>query len=187
MEKQKRNFNPRRGKRAPMQNYNEPRPELTPAKPNTLRIIPLGGMEEVGRNMTVFEYNQDIVILDMGLQFPEEDMPGIDYVIPNTEYLKGKEKNIKAVIFSHGHLDHIGAAPILLKKLNYPEVIGRPLTLEMIKHRMEDFERGGSKKLKTLYIKDLKDRVNLGNFALSFFQIDHAIMDAVGVILETPV
>jgi ribonuclease J len=83
---------------------------------NTLRIIPLGGCEEVGRNMTVFEYGQDIIILDMGLQFPEEDMPGIDYVIPNTEYLKGKEKNIKAVIFSHGHLDHIGAAPILLKK-----------------------------------------------------------------------
>ncbi|MDO8623724.1 MAG: hypothetical protein Q7R52_05760, partial [archaeon] len=63
---------------------------------NNLKIIPLGGCEEVGRNMTVFEYNQDIVILDMGIQFPEEDMPGIDYVIPNTEYLKGKEKNIRA-------------------------------------------------------------------------------------------
>ncbi|MFI5205399.1 MAG: ribonuclease J, partial [Candidatus Paceibacterales bacterium] len=157
------------------------------AKENTLRIIPLGGCEEVGRNMTVFEYGQDIVILDMGLQFPEEDMPGIDYVIPNTEYLKGKEKNIKAVIFSHGHLDHIGAAPILLKKLNYPQSIGRPLTLEMIKHRMEDFDKTSSKKLKTTYIKDLKDKVSLGNFQLSFFQIDHAIMDAVGVILETPV
>ncbi|OGZ68815.1 MAG: hypothetical protein A3D44_01965 [Candidatus Staskawiczbacteria bacterium RIFCSPHIGHO2_02_FULL_42_22] len=152
-----------------------------------MRIIPLGGCEEVGRNMTVFEYNHDIVILDMGLQFPEEDMPGIDYVIPNTEYLKGKEKNIKAVIFSHGHLDHIGAAPILLKKLNYPQVIGRPLTMEMIKHRMEDFEKGSSKKLNTTYIKDLKDTVGLGNFLLKFFQIDHAIMDAVGVILETPV
>src|SRR3989344_4284013 len=76
---------------------------------DNLKIIPLGGCEEVGRNMTVFEYGQDIVILDMGLQFHEEDMPGIDYVIPNVEYLKGKEKNIKAVIFSHGHLDHIGA------------------------------------------------------------------------------
>jgi mRNA degradation ribonuclease J1/J2 len=74
---------------------------------NNLKIIPLGGCEEVGRNMTCFEYGQDIVILDMGLQFPEEDMPGIDYVIPNVEYLKGKEKNIRGVIFSHGHLDHI--------------------------------------------------------------------------------
>lgn len=137
--------------------------------------------------MTVFEYGNDIIILDMGIQFPEEDMPGIDYVIPNTEYLKGKEKNIRAVIFSHGHLDHIGAAPILVKKLGNPLVIGRPLTLEMVKHRMEDFDRNSSKKLKTLYIKDLKETHALGAFTLKFFQIDHAIMDAVGVILETPV
>jgi len=154
---------------------------------NNLKIIPLGGCEEVGRNMTVFEYGRDIVILDMGLQFPEEDMPGIDYVIPNVEYLKGKEKNIKAVIFSHGHLDHIGAAPILLRKLNNPQIIGRPLTIEMIKHRVEDFERNSSKKLKTTYIKSLGQKINLGNFNVSFFQIDHTIMDAVGVILETPV
>lgn len=170
-------------------NYSETKPaQAKPWQPeNSLKIIPLGGCEEVGRNMTVFEYGQDIVILDMGLQFPEEDMPGIDYVIPNTEYLKGKEKNIKAVIFSHGHLDHIGAAPILLKKLNYPQSIGRPLTLEMIKHRMEDSDRTSSKKLKAVYIKSLDEKINLGNFKLSFFQIDHAIMDAVGVILETPV
>ncbi|MSU60569.1 MAG: ribonuclease J [Candidatus Staskawiczbacteria bacterium] len=154
---------------------------------DTLKIIPLGGCEEVGRNMTVFEYGQDIVILDMGLQFPEEDMPGIDYVIPNTEYLKGKEKNIKAVIFSHGHLDHIGAAAILLKKLDGPPIIGRPLTLEMIKHRLEDSDKGSSKKLNATIIKSLEDKIDLGNFKLSFFAIDHTIMDAVGVILETPV
>lgn len=154
---------------------------------NALKIIPLGGCEEVGRNMTVFEYGQDIVILDMGIQFPEEDMPGIDYVIPNIEYLKGKERNIKAVIFSHGHLDHIGAAPILLRKLGNPQIIGRPLTIEMIKHRQEDFDRNSSKKLKVVYVKSLSDKFNFGEFRLSFFQIDHAIMDAVGVILETPV
>ena len=187
MQKQRRSYNPHQRKSASAQNYGAAQTELTPAKPNTLRIIPLGGCEEVGRNMTVFEYNNDIVVLDMGLQFPEEDMPGIDYVIPNTEYLKGKEKNIKAVIFSHGHLDHIGAAPILLKKLNYPQIIGRPLTLEMIKHRLEDFDKGSSKKLKASYIKSLDEKVSLGAFTLSFFQIDHTIMDAVGVILETPV
>lgn len=153
---------------------------------NALRIIPLGGCEEVGRNMTVFEYGQDIVVLDMGLQFPEEDMPGIDYVIPNVEYLKGKEKNIRAVVFSHGHLDHIGAAPILLKKLGNPQIIGRPLTLEMVKHRVEDTYRGTAKKLKTTYVQDLNQKINLGAFNLKFFQIDHTIMDAVGVILETP-
>ena len=154
---------------------------------DNLRIIPLGGCEEVGRNMTVFEYGQDIVLLDMGLQFPEEDMPGIDYVIPNTEYLKGKEKNIRGVIFSHGHLDHIGAAPILLNKLNNPQIIGRPLTIEMVKHRVEDTYHGASKKLRTTYIKDLQQKFNLGVFTLSFFAIDHSVMDAIGVILETPV
>ena len=154
---------------------------------NNLRIIPLGGCEEVGRNMTVFEYGNDIVILDMGLQFPEEDMPGIDYVIPNIAYLKGKEKNIRGVIFSHGHLDHIGAAPILLQKLGNPQIIGRPLTLEMVKHRVEDTYRGSAKKLKTIYIKDIQQKIQLGAFTLKFFQIDHTIMDAVGVILETPV
>src|SRR3990167_2952098 len=104
---------------------------------NTLKIIPLGGCEEVGRNMTVFEYADDIIILDMGLQFPEEDMHGIDYIIPNVSCLKGKEKNVKAVIFSHGHLDHIGAAPILLEKLGYPIIVARPLTLALVKHRQE--------------------------------------------------
>ena len=154
---------------------------------NNLRIIPLGGCEEVGRNMTVFEYGNDIVLLDMGLQFPEEDMPGIDYVIPNVEYLKGKEKNIRGVIFSHGHLDHIGAAPILLQKLGNPQIIGRPLTLEMVKHRVEDTYRGSAKKLKTIYIKDIQQKIQLGAFTLKFFRIDHTIMDAVGIILETPV
>ncbi len=122
----------------------------------SLKIIPLGGCEEVGRNMTVFEYGSDIVILDMGLQFPEEDMPGIDYVIPNAEYLKGREKNIRAVVFSHGHLDHIGAAPILLRKLGNPQIIGRPLTIEMVKHRVEDTYHGASKKLKAIFIIDLQ-------------------------------
>jgi hypothetical protein len=91
--------------------------------PRMLRIIPLGGQEEVGRNMTVFEYGDDIVIIDMGMQFPEEDMPGIDYIVPNVDYLKGKEHKIRGVLFTHGHLDHIGAAPILLKQLKYPTVI----------------------------------------------------------------
>jgi len=153
---------------------------------NELKIIPLGGCEEVGRNMTVFEYGKDIVILDMGLQFPEEDMPGINYVIPNINYLRGKEKQIKAVIFSHGHMDHIGAAPILLKKLGNPLIIGRPFTLDMVKYRMEDFDKESSKKIKTIYVKDIKKNIKLGAFTLKFFPVDHAIMDAVGIILETP-
>lgn len=151
-----------------------------------LRIIPIGGCEEVGRNMTIFEYGNDIVIHDMGLQFPEENMPGIDYIIPNTKYLEGKEKQIRGVVFSHGHLDHIGAAPLLLEKLGYPPVISMPLTLAMIKHRMEDYKKGSSKQLKTIEVKGLKDRVALGAFTLGFFQVEHSIMDAIGTIIETP-
>jgi len=151
-----------------------------------LHIIPLGGMEEVGKNMTIFEYGNDIIILDMGLQFPEEGMHGIDYIIPNISYLKGKEKNVKAVIFSHGHLDHIGAAPILLERLGYPTILGRPLTLAMVKHRQEDYKPKSTNLLKVLPIKDIKNRFSFGVFKISFFQVDHSIMDAVGVILETP-
>jgi len=151
-----------------------------------LRIIPLGGCEEVGRNMTVFEYGQDIVILDMGIQFPEEDMPGIDYIIPNVKYLAGKEKKIRGVIFSHGHLDHVGAAPILLEKLGNPTIIGRDLTLAIIKHKQEDYQPKSAQYLKMIPIKNMQDPIRLGRFTVRFFQVEHSIMDAMGVILETP-
>ncbi|MBD3311102.1 MAG: RNase J family beta-CASP ribonuclease [Candidatus Magasanikbacteria bacterium] len=155
-------------------------------KKGVLRIIPLGGCEEVGRNMTVFEYEGDIVILDMGLQFPEEDMPGIDFIIPNVKYLESKSKKIRGVIFSHGHLDHIGAAPILLEKLGNPPIIGRDLTLALVKHKQEDYKKNSSKKLKTIRIEKISDVIKLGKFKIKFFQVEHSIMDAVGVIVETP-
>lgn len=156
------------------------------APADRLRIIPVGGCEEVGRNMTIYEYGEDIIILDMGIQFPEEDMLGIDYIIPNIEYLRGKEKNIRGVIFSHGHLDHIGAAPILLERLGNPTIIGRNMTLAMVKHRVEDYKPNSSKLLKTVLIKGLEDKLQLGIFKISFFQVEHSIMDAVGVIISTP-
>ncbi|HEY4518988.1 MAG TPA: MBL fold metallo-hydrolase, partial [Candidatus Paceibacterota bacterium] len=81
-----------------------------------LRVFALGGLEEVGRNMSVLEYGDNILIIDMGLQFPEEDMPGIDYIIPNTSYLRGKEKNIVGVIITHAHYDHIGGIPHLIPR-----------------------------------------------------------------------
>jgi ribonuclease J len=158
-----------------------------PVAKNRLRIIPLGGNEEVGRNMTVFEYEQDIVIVDMGVQWPEEDMPGVDYIVPNVDYLKGKEDRIRGVIFTHGHLDHIGAAPILLKQLNYPPCIGRDFTLALIKHKVEDQEKGAAARLKFVRIKELTDTLRLGeNFEASFFEVEHSIMDAIGIVLKTP-
>lgn len=152
----------------------------------TLRIIPIGGCEEVGRNMTIFEYENDIVIIDIGIQFPEEDQHGIDYIIPNTKYLEGKEKNIRGVIFTHGHLDHIGAAPIVLEKLGNPLIVSRPLTLALIKHRQEDYKKGSASKLKMITVKTVNDVVRLGKFSAKFFQVEHSIMDSMGVVLETP-
>ena len=159
--------------------------DLPPAG-NHLRIIPLGGQEEVGRNMTVFEYGDDIVIVDMGVQWPEEDMPGVDFIVPNVNYLRGKEKRIRGVIFTHGHLDHIGGAPILLKQLGYPPIIGRDFTLALIKHKVEDHEQGAASRLKVIRIGVTNETIRLGAFETRFFDVEHSIMDAIGIALLTP-
>lgn len=161
-------------------------PDVPAIDKSLLRIIPLGGQEEVGRNMTVFEYGEDIVIIDMGMQFPEEDMPGIDYIVPNVDYLKGKEHKIRGVLFTHGHLDHIGAAPILLKQLNYPTIIGRDFTLALIKRKVEDEDKGAARHLRAIRVQSLQDRIKLGVFEVRFFEVEHSIMDAMGIALVTP-
>lgn len=155
-----------------------------PLAANKLRIIPIGGCEEVGRNMTVFEYGNDIIILDMGLQWPEEDMPGIDYIIPNIEYLKGKEKNIRGVIITHGHYDHIGAIPHLIPKLGHPTIYGSPLTLGIIAKRQEDFKGEAALKLKSVTVDN---KLVLGKFRISFFGVSHNIPGSFGVVIDTPV
>ncbi len=189
-ERLKRNFSDRQRHQS-HQNYysraNENRQPTQRYDGGVLKIIPLGGCEEVGRNMTVFEYGNDIVVIDIGLQFPEEDMPGIDYVIPNTDYLRGKEKKIRAVIFTHGHLDHIGAVPFIVEKLGNPILIGSNLTIHMIKARVEDYHKGGAKNLKTKIVNDYNQRLSLGKFIFQAFPVSHSIMDAMGIILETPV
>jgi ribonuclease J len=198
-EKQKPNFYKDRNKRRPNQSshlegsfYTHESHQATKniqkigASDDSLKIYPLGGQEEVGRNCTVFEYGEDIIILDMGLQFSDEDMPGIDYIVPNISSLRGKEKRIRGVVFSHGHLDHIGAAPILLDQLGNPPIIGRKLTLAMIRHRQEDYKKGSAKNLKAINIESLNQKINLGKFQISFFQVEHSIIDAVGVIIKTP-
>ncbi|MBI5733642.1 MAG: ribonuclease J [Candidatus Kerfeldbacteria bacterium] len=180
----KPNFNRPRGL---LNRYTRPGPQSI-SKNNDLsklRIIPLGGQEEVGRNMTIFEYGQDIVILDMGMQFPEEDMPGIDYIIPDIRYLQGKEKNIRAVILSHGHLDHIGAVPHILPKLGWPAVYSTKLTLALVRKRLEESQQ--NRFLKAYEIKSTKEQFTFGNIRVNFFDVTHSIMDAVGVVIQTPV
>ncbi len=147
-----------------------------------LTIIPLGGNEEVGRNMSIFEYEDDIVIIDMGLQWPEEDMPGIDYIIPNIEGLKGKEHNIRGVVITHGHYDHIGAIPHLIPRLGNPTIYGTPLTLGIITNRQEDFKTAPLK----LQSIERDSVLQLGKFRLSFFGVSHNIPAAVGVAITTP-
>lgn len=148
-----------------------------------LRIIPLGGLEEVGRNMTAFEYGNDIIIVDMGLQFPEEDMPGIDYIIPDISYFRGKEKNIRGVIITHGHYDHIGALPHLIRPLGNPPIFATPLTLGIIKRREEDYPNGI--KLNLRQIKKA-DKINLGKFHIEFFHVNHSIPDGLGLAIFSP-
>jgi ribonuclease J len=153
---------------------------LSPA----LKIIPLGGQEEVGRNMTLFEYDDDIVILDMGLQFPEEDMPGIDYIIPDVRYLKGKEGNIRGVILSHGHLDHIGAIPYVLPQLGWPMVYASRMTLALVRRRLEEAKL--TKFFRSREIKSTDQSLLLGKIKINFFNTTHSIMDAMGMIIQTP-
>ena len=148
-----------------------------------LRIIPLGGLEEVGRNMTLFEYGNDIIIVDMGLQFPEEDMPGIDYIIPNIKYLKGKERNIKGVFITHGHMDHIGAIPHLMPRLGNPPMFTAALTAGIIKKKQEDYPNVSPLNIKVV---NFESKVNLGNFKVEFFHVNHNIPDVLGMAIYTP-
>src|SRR5579864_1502812 len=104
------------------QEYQAPRGDADSRQEDILRLVPLGGLEEIGRNCSFFEYKNEIVIVDAGLQFPEEETPGIDYIIPNVTYLQNKKSNVQAIILTHGHYDHIGALPYILDKLGNPPI-----------------------------------------------------------------
>lgn len=149
-----------------------------------IRIIPLGGLEEVGKNMLLLEYRNKILIIDAGLQFPNGDMPGVDYIIPNISYLRGKEDNILGIIFTHGHYDHIGAIPYLINRLGNPPLFTTPLTKGIILKRQEDFPN-----LPPLNIKEIKreEQINLPPFVVKTFLQNHNIPDGIGLLIETPV
>jgi ribonuclease J len=148
-----------------------------------LRIIPLGGFEEVGKNMMLFEYGNDILIVDMGFQFPTEDMLGVDYVIPDISYLEKKKKNIRGVFLTHGHLDHIGGIPYLLPRLGYPPVFGTALTLGLVERQLADFKIKDATKL---HVFKPGDKLRFGAFKVSSFGVNHSIPDAVSCVIDTP-
>ncbi|MBI1907839.1 ribonuclease J [Candidatus Uhrbacteria bacterium] len=147
-----------------------------------VRVIVLGGLEEVGRNCTLIEYKDDIILVDMGLQFPDEDMPGVDYIIPNMSYLKGKEKNVRGVIITHGHYDHIGAIPHVIPHIGNPVVYALPIAAGIIKKRQTDFPTS-KVNVKTITIDT---ELQLGAFKVHFFHINHNIPDSAGIVIETP-
>lgn len=151
--------------------------------PGILRIIPLGGLDEVGRNMTVFEFGRDIIIVDMGFQFPDEDMLGIDYVLPDVTYLMNKLDRIRGVLITHGHLDHIGGIPYLLPKLGFPPIFSGKLTIGLMKKRLEEF---GLESKARFYEADSKKQLRLGSFLIDWFRVNHSIPDGFGMVISTP-
>lgn len=155
-----------------------------PAKngPN-LRIAVVGGAEEVGRNMTMIEYGDDIILIDAGLQFPDEDMPGVDYIIPNMSYFKGKEKNIKGVIITHAHYDHIGAIPHIMPALHNPPIYSARLSLGIIAKRQTDFPGLPELDLREI---DIDGQIQMGQFIVEFVRINHSIPDSLAIVVRTP-
>ncbi|MDO8601351.1 MAG: ribonuclease J [bacterium] len=154
-------------------------------KQSHLRIIPLGGLGEVGRNMMLLEWQEQILILDMGFRMPEENMPGVDFLVPNIEYLKNKKEKIVGIIFSHGHYDHIGAVPYLIDKIWSPRlrVFAAPLAKAIIMKRQDEFPN-----LPKLNIEEVKDgsSIRLGPFQVECFRQNHNIPDDLGFLIGTP-
>ena len=150
---------------------------------DNIRIIPLGGAEEIGRNMTAIEIGEDIIVIDAGLQFKDEDSPGIDYILPNTKYLEERKEKIRGVFITHGHLDHIGGIPYIMDRIGNPTIYARQFSAIMIQKRQEEFAS-----LKPLDIKviDGDETIVCGKIRVSTFPISHTIPDSMGLIIKTP-
>ena len=153
------------------------------SKTKLLKVIPLGGLGEIGKNMTVFEYGEDIVVVDCGLSFPEDEMLGIDLVIPDITYLKKNKEKVRAIILTHGHEDHIGALPFVLRQLNVP-VYGTKLTLGLVENKLKEH---GMEHDVSLHVVKAKDVVRFGNISVEFIKTSHSIADSVALAITTPV
>lgn len=159
------------------------RPKKEKEKPSgKIRIIPLGGLGEIGKNMTVVEYDNDMVVIDCGLGFPDDDMPGIDLVIPDITYLEANKDRIRGILLTHGHEDHIGAVPYVLRTIN-PPIYGTPLTLGIIKNKLEEHSLPWKPDLRAV---KAGSRVRLGAIEAEFIHVNHSIADACAIALHTP-
>lgn len=154
------------------------------ADKNKLSLIPLGGLGEIGKNMMAVRYDKEIMVIDAGLAFPEDELLGIDIVIPDFTYLIENKEMIKGIVLTHGHEDHIGALPYVLKEINVP-VYGTRLTLGLVQEKLKENNNVGNVKLMPIRPKD---RIKMGkNFQVEFFKVSHSIPDVVGLAIHTPV
>ena len=152
-------------------------------KKENLKIIPLGGLEEIGKNITVFEYGNEIVLVDCGLEFPEDNMLGVDLVIPDVTYLERNKEKIKGLVITHGHEDHIGAIPYILQQINIP-IYATKLTIGLIENKLEEHKLLRSTKLTVV---NQGETVDFGNIKVEFIRSSHSIPDAVMLAIHTPV
>ncbi|MDD6793279.1 MAG: ribonuclease J, partial [Thermobifida fusca] len=161
-----------------------PHPELGPPPPlprNTLRIIPLGGLGEIGRNMAVLEYEGKMLIIDCGVLFPAEEQPGVDLILPDFEYLRGRLDDVEAIVLTHGHEDHIGGVPFLLRERTDIPLVGSRLTLALLTAKL------GEHRIKPTLIQVAEgEQHTFGSFNLEFFAVNHSIPDALAVGVRTP-
>ena len=167
----------------PSRSRNLPDIKQPPRNPDGMYLIPLGGLEEIGRNSAAVEYKNDIVVIDLGLMFPGEQMYGIDYIIPDISPLYGKEKKIKGVIITHAHYDHFGAVPHLLPKLGNPPVYGSEFTMRLVQKRQDDFPQYAKPKVKII---DNTKPFQLGQFTIEPFHVNHSVPNAFGVVVRSP-
>jgi len=152
-------------------------------KNSKLRVMSLGGLGEIGKNITVFEYGEDIVIIDAGMGFPDDDMLGIDLVIPDISYLVKNAEKIRGILITHGHEDHIGGVPYILRQINVP-IYGTRLSLGIIEGKLDEINPGYDP---DLYTVEAGDVINLGVFKAEFIHVNHSIADACAIALKTPV
>ncbi len=157
--------------------------KVIPGPGDAIRIIPLGGVEEVGKNMTAIEYKDDIIVIDIGFGFTDESTPGIDYVLPNTKYLEERKDKIRGVIITHGHLDHVGGIPYIMPRIGNPPLYTRNLTSLMIKKRQAEFPLVAPIDFK---IVEKNEELTIGNIKVKFFGVTHSIPDCLGVMIRTP-
>lgn len=156
--------------------------KILPPEEGVVRIIPLGGVEEIGKNMTAIEIGEDIVVIDAGMHFSTEETPGVDYVIPNTTYLEERKDRIRALFVTHGHLDHIGGVPIVLSRIGNPPVYSRKLSILLMRKRAAEFPHL-PKMVENIVEKD--EVVTCGKMRIRFFGVTHTIPDSMGIMIET--